>query len=94
MIKVNEEWAFDKDKHCWVLHHTIQTEKGPKIKKVYPGRLHQVFNHIIENSCGDVEDVEGLRSVLEAIHERNMKVCSQIEAVLRKKVAKQTEDDV
>ena len=78
MIKVNEEFSFDKDLHNWILYKTTETEKGESIKKSYPGSLAQLLNKILEDTDYDASSVEELRLQVKIAQEQNREIGTKI----------------
>lgn len=70
MIKVNEDFEFEKDKFQWILHEWKDSEsKEGEAKRVktttYHGSLEQVCNRIVQNSAGKCESVSEIIDVID-----------------------------
>lgn len=95
MIKVNEEFSFGQDTHCWVLEQHVHTtnkkaggEPTVKIKKTYPGSLTQVLTAIIERTQYDATDAKELLVQVQLVKDDVVEVGMKIRAALAKRKEK------
>ena len=69
MIKINEEYSFDRDKFGWNLYRFVEArdKKGnPKLKKktTYHATLEQVCKKIIDLEAGKYDSMKELKAFL------------------------------
>lgn len=69
MIKLNEDYEFERDQHCWNLHtwsdgKTKEGDHKRSKKTTYHSTLRQLCNAIIEREAGKCESMEELKRLL------------------------------
>lgn len=66
MIKINEQFKYQRDHHGWQLIETVETfnrktkECGTSEKKTFHPKLSQVFIYALERSTGDASIIEAV----------------------------------
>jgi hypothetical protein len=72
MIKINEDFEFERDPQQWVLHEwrdgvNPKTKEPTRVEKItYHGTLHQVCSAVIERNSGKCESLKEVMKAIEA----------------------------
>lgn len=75
MIRINDDFEFERDNHCWHLHHwrdgiNPKTREPTRAKNTtYHANLEQVAMAVIDRSAGQAESMEELVEIIRATKE-------------------------
>jgi hypothetical protein len=84
MIKINEDFEFERDPHQWILHEwrdgvNPKTKEPTRVEKVtYHGTLHQVCCEVIERYAGSCDSLQEVMKAIESTKYDVMKAISKV----------------